>query len=316
MLDIKKLLNELYEYDNSLKGNKNLEDIISKMSKMNPNIKIDSQFKESLKYEINKKIIESDIWNKNISNNFFKIFFWVSAVLWVFIFWVVFYNFNFWKNNEIVLEKFQKRQNPPLFKTSMIQDEKIEENLDYETLSDEVIETQSVNEITSLKIDSEWWDAQLRWISLQTIDKPSMDINIEWDIEIESMSFGLTKDSYNEDKEIDWSVSIRSMTVETWEEFILSKSWYFYLWVINFDKLVRFEDSINLDNYDFNLDNILTILNLKYPVDKQVQLKKQDFFVQDNDLYIKFSTNNNDELKINLNRNLYIYENNLIIWIK
>ena len=64
MQNIQKILEELYQIDNSLKQNEiELKNILEKMIEIKPNIKIDENFKNQLKNQIENNILKQKITN-------------------------------------------------------------------------------------------------------------------------------------------------------------------------------------------------------------------------------------------------------------
>jgi len=62
--NIQEILQELYEIDNSLQKNEvELEKVIMKMLAIQPNVKVDANFKKELQYQIQEKILQKKLEN-------------------------------------------------------------------------------------------------------------------------------------------------------------------------------------------------------------------------------------------------------------
>lgn len=88
--DIEKILQELYQIDENLKQKETeLIKIIDTMLSIKPNIKIDENFKYSLKEKIQEKITSEKLQNfqKAQKNNLWNIFTYIFWTLWVAAFW-------------------------------------------------------------------------------------------------------------------------------------------------------------------------------------------------------------------------------------
>ncbi len=263
---VNKILEELYEYDSSLKKEKDLWKVVENMLLFKPNLKIDDRFKSDLKSKLHNEISKNVY--KNLENKKEKIpFLFILKYIfsWVFITSIgIFSLVNLWFFDS-VLNPNEKQiiQIPEWVKTNLIDtEEQIENNelIKNENFTDTKIEEKK--QIAVKNIAPKIWENK-KIVEKLPENKENIDENETKKSELETNSneYEFPKEAYDllflpelptNDSDIAWNISDSMVNSKMMQPSLMMDYWENF-W--NHDAKIVFIEKVkklNITNYDLS----------------------------------------------------------------